>query len=211
MKKIAYWGLLALCFSTPLFAQEKVDAPVWNVGDTWVFTDNGTIEVVNADENSYVLTFSDDICVVENQRFSTILFDKSTLHRMYGFKGDKGKKYTNWLRTIFNFPYSPGKQWKDEQILQTPIASVFSDLGDVAYHETCKVVGWEDIEVQAGRFRAIKLEITRGEPFGVTWGTSQYWYSPEVKYFVKCQYSPDAEAAFEEYFSWELTAFTLKK
>ena len=116
MKKIFYLGLLFLCFPTMLFAQEKIDAPVWNVGDKWIFSNKGTIEVINADQNSYVLKFSDVICVVESQRFNTIMFDKSTLHRMYGFKDDKRKEYTNQLRKLFNFPLSSGKQWRDDKI-----------------------------------------------------------------------------------------------
>ena len=211
MKGIVYWGFLLLCFPTLLFAQEKVDAPVWNTGDKWIFNDKGTIEVVNADQNSYVLKFSNDICVVESQKFNTIMFDKSTLRRIYALKDDKRKEYTNFLRRIFNFPLSPGKQWKDDEISQTPIASVFSFLGDMPYYEIFKVLGWEDIEVQAGKFRAIKLEVTRGHPPGRDLGKHLYWYSPEVKYFVKCQYDPNIEAAYEEYVSWELTAFEVKK
>ena len=85
MRRIIYFGLLALCFPTILFAQAEVNAPVWHLGDKWVFSNGGTIEVINADQNSYVLKFSEDICVVESQRFNKIMFDKSTLHRMYGF------------------------------------------------------------------------------------------------------------------------------
>jgi hypothetical protein len=199
--------LLALCFSTLLFAQEKVEAPVWNVGDKWVFSNKGTIEVIRTDQNSYVLKFSDDICAVESQKFNAIMFEKQTLYKVYGFKGDERKVYTNQLRKIFNFPLSPGKKWEDRKIVQKSISSAFSDLGDVTYFEIFEVLGWEDIKVQAGKFKAIKLGVTRGEPPPAPmWGTSLYWYSPDVKYFVKCQYSPSSP-----FDSWELTAFTVKK
>ena len=215
MKKIVYFGLLVLCFPTMLFAQEKVNAPVWNVGDKWVFSNKGTIEVMNADQNSYVLKFSDDICLIESWEFNTIIFEKSTLHRIYTLKGDKRKKYTKAKRRIFNFPLSPGKQWKDV-FSATPVVNLVFDFGELNYYETFKVLGWEDIEVQAGKFRAIKLEVTtghtpqKGAPSYES--TSLYWYSPEVKYFVKCQYDPSAEAEFWEIISsWELTAFKLRK
>ncbi|MBW1801881.1 MAG: hypothetical protein JRJ85_14245 [Deltaproteobacteria bacterium] len=42
-------------------------------------------------------------------------------------------------------------------------------------------------------------------------GTSLYWYSPEVKYFVKCQYGSYGESLFAEIVSWELTDFKVKK
>ena len=102
MKKIFYLGLLFLCFPTMLFAQEKIDAPVWNVGDKWTFNNKGSIEVVSADENSYVLRFSDDIYVHESQKFNAIVIDKSTFHRIYGLEGDKRNEYTNMLRKIFD-------------------------------------------------------------------------------------------------------------
>lgn len=212
-------GFFSLVFIALFFhlsvgaAQEKVDAPVWNVGDKWIFSNEGIIEVVDANQNTYVLRFSDDICVAFSRRFNAIVFDKSTFHRIYGFEGDERKKYTRHLRKIFDFPLSHGKQWKDEEIYETPIPSVFSDLGEVTYFESFKVLGWEDIEVQAGKFRAIKLAVTGGEPPPAPqqWGANLYWYSPEAKYFVKCQYDPDIEATFKEYVSWELSSFKVKK
>lgn len=192
-------------------AQEKVDAPVWNIGDKWIFSNKGAIEVVSADQNSYVLRFSEDMCIVESQKFNAIVFDKSTFRRIYGLKGDKRKKYTNQLRKIFDFPLSPGKQWKDDEIYQTPLVSAFSMVGDVPYYQIFKVLGWEDVEVQAGKFRAIKLEVSTGHPPDQLLSRSLYWYSPEAKYFVKCQYSAAGEAAFEEIVSWELSSFKVKK
>jgi hypothetical protein len=61
--------------------------------------------------------------------------------------------------------------------------------------ETFRVLGWEEVEVPAGKFKAIKLEY-KCEPkwrSGMGWITAVvskalYWYSPEVKNFVKCQY-----------------------
>ena len=191
--------------------QEKVDAPVWNVGDRWIFSNGGIIEVVDANQNSYVLRFSDDICVAFSRRFNTIVFDKSTFHRIYGFEGDERKKYTRHLKKLFDFPLSPGKQWRDDEIYQTPVVSPFSTLGDSAYYEIFKVLGWEDVEVQAGKFRAIKVEVSRGKPPDRLWGKSLYWYSPEAKYVVKCQYDPNMEEVIEEIVSWELSSFKVKK
>ena len=39
---------------------------------------------------------------------------------------------------------------------------------------------------------------------------NQYWYSPDVKYFVKCQYDKGWMKEDKEIFDWELTAFYLK-
>ena len=63
------------------------------------------------------------------------------------------------------------------------------------YQETFRVLGWEEVEVRAGKFKAIKLEYKietswRGNMGWIPGGESKawYWYSPEVKNFVKCQY-----------------------
>ena len=192
-------------------AQEKVDAPVWNIGDKWIFSSKGAIEVVSADQNSYVLKFSEDVCINESQKFDAIVFDKSTFHRIYGIKGDNRKKYTNMFGKIFDFPLSPGKQWKDDEIYQTPLVSVFSGFGDLAYYQIFTVLVWEDVVVQAGKFRAIKLEVSTGHPPDFLMTKHLYWYSPEAKYFVKCQYDPAAEAAFKEIVSWELSSFKVTK
>jgi hypothetical protein len=38
-----------------------------------------------------------------------------------------------------------------------------------------------------------------------------YWYSPEVKYFVKRHYDKDWMKENKEIFDWELASFKLKK
>ena len=86
------------------------------------------------------------------------------------------------------------------------------------FSEDCRVLGWDQIEVQAGRFKALIVEYKRtligassthamiGEE-----NKHQYWYSPEVKYFVKCQYDKELMKWRKEIFNWELASFQLKK
>ena len=220
MKRIVYWGLLVLCFPGMLYAQDKVETPVWNVGDKWVFTDSagflklkGAIEVVKADQKTFTVKYSGDICVAETQGFDTILFDKSTLHRTYTLSGNTPEEYKRGLRTIFNFPLNPGKQWKDA-FSAAPLVKEVKSAELLDYYNIYKVIGWEDVEVQAGKFRAIKLEVKAGhEAKGSTAAfeaTNFYWYSPEVKHFVKCQYDPIARSYFSDLFNWELTSFKIK-
>ena len=194
------------------YAQEKADAPVWNVGDKWIFSNKGTIEVISADENSYTLKFSDDITISHRWGLNTIIFDKDTLYRIYTIEGDNRKEYTKSSRRMFNFPFSPGKQWEDV-FTAKPVAT-HRDF-DINYYESFRVLGWEDIEVKAGKFKAIKLEVITGhtqqkdaQEFE---SVTLFWYSPEVKYFVKCEYDLFAQASFPQLVSWELTAFNVKK
>jgi hypothetical protein len=219
MKWIIYWGLFVFCFPSILFAQDKVDIPIWNVGDKWVFRDTspyldiqGAIEVVAADQDTYTVEFSGDICIAETQGFETIIFEKSTLHRIYTLRGNKREEYKMGKRTMFNFPLNPGKQWKDE----FSGASLIKGVGQfLDFYQIYKVLGWEDVEVQAGKFKAIKLGITAGHgakgSSSAAHFTHLYWYSPDVKHFVKCQYDPMLRGISADIFDWELTSFKVKK
>jgi hypothetical protein len=59
-----------------------------------------------------------------------------------------------------------------------------------------------------------KRVLTASSGFGSDIGKefkNQYWYSPELKYFVKCEYDKDLIKGNKEIFDWELTSFHLKK
>ena len=127
--------------------------------------------------------------------------------------GDKRKKYVMGLSKILDFPLSVGKQWKTvySSTRPGPAHQLSYD-----YSENYKVPAWEDITVQAGKFRAVRLEYKRLVTSTSGWGSvgeeiiNQYWYSPDVKYFVKCQYDKDWMKGDKEIFNWELTSFQLK-
>ena len=104
MRKIMFLGLLVVFLPAMVSAQEKIEAPVWNVGDKWTSTGDGIIEVVKADQSGYVLKFSGSNCLFESQGCNTILLEKSTRNRIHVVEGDKPKKYTMGLRKILDFP-----------------------------------------------------------------------------------------------------------
>jgi hypothetical protein len=217
MKKIAFLALGMVFIPATLFAQEKVEAPVWNAGDKWGFSGRGTIEVLKMEKDGYVVRFSDSTCIIESQGFKTILFDKTNFKRIHWVKGDKRKKYTMGLKRIFSFPYTIGKQWKDAYCA-APLVGQAKGQISLDYYEKFKVLGWEEISVKAGKFRTLKIEAIRGhEPMPQRWVPGMeykgfYWYSPEAKYFVKCQYDPASVKEFQgEVVNWELTSFQLKK
>lgn len=198
------------------FAQDKIEAPVWNAGDKWNFTGDGSIEVVKADQSGYILKFSSKNCSFENQGCNAILFDKSTHNRINFVDGEKRKKYTDGLSKVLNFPLIAGKQWNGAYSAVGP-----GTMHTVSYDfsETYKVSGWEDITIQAGKFKALRLEYKRVITSVSGWGTMQvgeeiinrYWYSPDVKYFVKCAYDKDWMKGNKDIFNWELVSFQLKK
>jgi hypothetical protein len=217
MKKVFFLAWAALFLPAFLCAQEKIEAPAWNVGDKWVYTGGGTIEVLKSDPTGFVVKFSEAVCVIEGQGFETIVLDKATLHRVHTLKGQKRNKYTMGLKKIFDFPYTPGKQWKDAYFAR-PIVGPAKGQISLEYYEKFKVLGWEEAAVKAGKFRSLKIEVIRGhEAIPHRWIPPMevkgfYWYSPNVKYFVKCEYDPDSVKEYRgEVFNWELTSFYLPK
>jgi hypothetical protein len=217
MKKILFWGWLVVFLPAMASAQEKMEAPAWNVGDRWTFTRDGSIEVIKVDPSGYILKFSDKVCFFESQGYKTILFDKSTRNRINALEGDKRKKYVMGLSKVLDFPLSAGKQW-----MSAYSTTVITDIGfrqSRDYSENFRVLGWDDVKVRAGQFKALRVEYRRtavgsSSAFGTHAAEeiiNQYWYSPGVKYFVKCEYDKDWMVGQKGIFNWELTSFQLKK
>jgi hypothetical protein len=217
MKKMVFLAWLIVFLPAMVFAQEKFEAPVWTVGDKWIFTGDGSIEVVKADQSGYNLKFSDRTSSFESQDLNTILFEKSTRNRINAVEGDKRKKYTMGLSKILDFPLNPGKEWKSAySALVLHQWSGHRHYYD--YSEIYKVLGWEDVAVQGGKYNALRVEYRRKTALSAGGVGSideeiknQYWYSPDVKYFVKCQYDKDWMKDKKGIFNWELISFQLKK
>jgi hypothetical protein len=152
---------------------------------------------VNADETTYTMKY------LISRGESILIFDKSSLNRLYAMDKDKRIPYEGRNRKLFNFPLEIGKGWKDTFTIKEAIKQY-------SYSETFTVLGWEDIVIQAGKFKAVKIEYKQkraDEPAKV--GKVWYWYSPDVKYMVKCQY--DKSDYWDASYDWELTSFELKK
>ena len=214
MRKVIFVSVMVLFFAALTWAQEKDETPVWNVGDKWIFTGDGNIEVIKADQSGYILNFSEGKCKMESQGCKTILFGKTTLNRLNAVEKDKRKKYVMGLSKVLDFPLSIGKQW---ETAYSATGAGAAGRSSYDFSETYKISGWEDIVVQAGKFKALRLEYKRVTTRSTGWGSiggdmiNQYWYSPDVKYFVKCQYDKDWMKGDKEIFNWELVSFQLKK
>jgi hypothetical protein len=216
MKRMIILGWLIVFIPVMVFAQEKIEAPVWNVGDKWVFDQEGRMEVTGRDARWYSVKFSGGI--FSKDASGIAIFERSTLNVKYVLEGDQRKEYKGFRKKILNFPLTLGKQWKD-LYERTELAS--SGMLPFEYHETFRVLGWEEVEVRAGKFRAIKLEyrietLSRATMGWISRGESKawYWYSPEVKNVVKCQYGKEYIEGFDQREAradWELVSCEIRK
>ena len=198
MKKMIFLSLLVLFVPVILYSQDKVEAPVWNIGDKWILGENITIVVADADGSSYTVKY------LTPGRETILIYEKSSLNRLYSMDKDKRTPYEGRNKRLFNFPLEIGKSWKDKFIGK-------EGSREFTYVETFTPLRWEEIGVQAGKFKAIKFEYrqARGDSPTAKEGKVWYWYSPDVKYIVKCQY--ERTSYWDEFYDWELTSFTLKK
>ena len=87
----------------------------------------------------------------------------------------------------FVFPLYPGKTWVNDFDWYMKGAAPSKGKGE----DRGRVIGWEDIQVPAGTFHALKVEVVTR--FSGTGGmadesTLDYWYSPKINRFVKFDY-----------------------
>ena len=87
----------------------------------------------------------------------------------------------------FAFPLYPGKTWEDSYDWEVrgaaPVKGKAEDRG--------KVIGWEEVQVPAGSFRALKVEVESrfyGKGGMADDATLIYCYAPQVNRFVKFDY-----------------------
>ena len=212
MRKMFFLGCLILFFPSMLSAQDKIERPIWNVGDKWVFHREGPMEVLGIDKNGYVVKFSGGI--FQQSQTGAAIFDTSTLNILYLIKETKLQEYMETRKRIFDFPYTVGKEWKDSYWRKS-----------ARHIEKFSVDGWEEIEVRAGKFRALKMQYNlevEGPPGAIRMGVMPvgprgrvwYWYSPEVKNFVKCQHPQgfmEGPHDLQVREDWELESFQLRK
>lgn len=203
MKRMILLSLLLLFIPAMVCGQDRVNAPIWNVGDRWNLTGDVIISVSNADESSYAVKY------FTGGGESILIYNKSSFNRLYIVDKDKRIKYEGRNKRLFNFPLEIGKSWTDKFAIKSGTfgAQEFTVI------ETFTPLGWEDIQIQAGKFRAVKLEYKSEMPGQAAGrpkeGKAWYWYSPDVKYMVKCQYGKGDY--WDAIHDWELTSFELKK
>jgi hypothetical protein len=121
-------------------------------------------------------------------------------------------KNTSSLKKSLDFPLSVEKGWKD-----TAYGTHRGNFGnyDVSYFNECRVQGVEKVATLAGTFVAYKIHCQQkemgilqieGRPGG---GWVSYWYSPEVKTWVKREFEKSGHwsDAFQDA---ELVSYELK-
>lgn len=167
----------------PPDVQEKCDAPVWNVGDTWRYIfDNkneGEIKVLGVEDFKKTKIY----IVGDVYSSSRRGYDVKTLQYIVDITPDGRKMVpmTDWTLS-FDFPLYVGKKWSKM------VSGEDAGNNPRNYLYTYKVISFENITVQAGAFRAFKIEFTQVDYVTSSEVKIYIWYSPEVKNWVKVQF-----------------------
>lgn len=182
MKRILILSLSILFFAQIVYAQDKIEAPVWNVGDKWTFK--------GVDGNTFtnqVMDIKEDLFVVRmggNPNLNA--FDKKNMNVKFLIaEGGRQVEADNPLRKLFDFPIAVGKKWSDVTTAYPPTGPKKRRMGKMIFDHDFKVEGTEEITTPAGKFNAYKIHYKSTDRNSNRSGWIRFWYSPEVKNWVK--------------------------
>lgn len=206
MKKMILLNLLILSIPVILYGQDKVEAPVWSIGDKWTYKgasgDQWTNEVVNRKDDLYILKTgaSKDLNA----------FDKNSMNlKMVIDESGKEMEADSALRKLFDFPISVGKTWSDTTT-SYPTSGV-TRMGKIIYDHDFKVEGMEEIAITAGKFKAYKIHYNQTNRNTKRSGWVRFWYSPDVKNWIRRE---GEKISYWEKIRWardaELISYSLK-
>jgi hypothetical protein len=104
---------------------------------------------------------------------------RSELNAYTMFRGERMEK------VFYKWPLEPGKKWTYQYKNDLPPTGTATTPQTMTTNVNAEVVGWETIEVPAGKFKVLKIiykanTITEN-PFSTAASTSMQWYSPDVK------------------------------
>ncbi len=200
--------LALLLVAIPILSAAQSDArvvkPEVRVGDSWTYRGTNILGPGTAEHESRV-SFVDDkvILLVSTRKGDGEEFDSSWTpewNAVTSYTGLMFRPHTG----IFRFPLRVGDKHS------VKFATLQLRGNTVMTHSTgsATVVGWETIEVPAGKFRAIKVEQESSvQPLDGSRALQQqatYWYVPEVRRWVKFQFAVPEVRRSEELLSYKL-------
>ena len=171
---------LLLCafsaFAVPAQADESIERPQVRVGDAWTYRQTSLITQRSAEFSYRVLEAGDiRIKIVTDGYGETYTPDWNLIESSAGMKIVPNEGY-------FNFPLEPGSTWPFQ--FERTVAKMRT-----AWEGVVRVIGWEEIEVPAGSFRALRVDISGSFGSGPVARRSQmqlsYWWSAAVRRWVR--------------------------
>lgn len=176
-----YFVLLASLFPALVLAQEppaQIERPEPKVGDkrTYAILDG----ISKVEQGVEELTLSE---ITESEiRFSEINNRSAVYDKEWGLVQDGSRKYSPAIQMV-SFPLSIGKKWEHSN------THSHQSCGNTTSNLKNEVVGWEDVTVPAGTFRALRIDSSGywRNNCGSDRSVYKFWYAPKVKWLVKSE------------------------
>lgn len=185
--------LLSTLLALPAVCAAQADAPVLRPqvkpGDRWLYHRTDQRDQKSRGTREERVTFASDavihtVVVIFGAEGETDATYTSSWNGVSSFDGGIITPHSGSLR----FPLRPGESYPANFENRRPRRGAFH----VVHERKAKVVGWEEVAVPAGRFRALKVEVAgsfQRLDSGVKGTTrSVFWYVPAVRRWVKSSY-----------------------
>jgi hypothetical protein len=200
--------VVLLLFSFPSLSvgqfDEKVVKPEVRVGDSWTYRANYVLGP-GEDIHETRVSFADDkvILVVSTRKSDGKEFDSSWTSEWNAVTSYTGLMYRP-PTGILRFPLRVGDRYPVKfEVLQLRGGNVTQNTTGSA-----TVAGWETVEVPAGKFRAMKVDLEAVyQPLDGSRAYLQqatFWYVPEVRRWVKLQSVTPNRKLSEELLEYKL-------
>ena len=182
--------LLALLLVTvPVLSAGQSDArvvkPEIRVGDSWTYRSTNALAPGTHVHETRV-TYADDkvILVVSTRKSDSKEFDSSWTPEWNPVTSYAGVMYRPHAG-VFQFPLRTGDKYEVKfEVLRPRVNKVVTTVTGVA-----KVIGWDTVEVPAGKFRAMRVEVEgvyrELDGSGTYQQHATMWYVPEVNRWAK--------------------------
>src|SRR5688572_30187197 len=166
---------------------ERVDKPQIQAGDTWTYN---RIDMWKR-EIEFVFEQAVTEVAAAGIKVNSVRKDKQTSSVQvysdhWNLRERDRERWTpdySWLQ----FPLQVGQKYRADHRYDNPDAGRASKV-----EREAMVVGWEDVVVPAGKFRALKIvtqgTYTRLDTSGSGTQKETLWYAPAVKRWVKTEY-----------------------
>jgi hypothetical protein len=183
--------LCLLLFAVPVLSTGQSDArvikPEIRVGDSWTYRSTNVLGP-GTDEHVTRVSFADDkvILAVSTRKSDGKEFDSSWTSEWNAITSYTGLMYRP-PTGVLRFPLRVGDKYAIKfEILRLRGSNVMQNATG-----TAMITGWETVDVPAGKFRAMRVDVeavyrnTDGSGAFVQQAT--FWYVPEVRRWVKLQ------------------------
>jgi hypothetical protein len=196
---------LALALPSARASEGPVARPDVREGDRWTYRRMDYAARRSTGEYELRVTFAGPKAIIAVARDAAkgTESDTSWSSEWNAAVASNGDSYTPDSQT-FRFPLSPGATWPSVFEMRRPHAKGFG----MRFDRTATVRGWETVEVPAGGFRALRVDIEgaweRVDVSASGRSRTTLWYVPEVKRWAKYEYRDERTGT---HFGEELVRF----